>query len=386
MKLGSLLLAATITWACNCSTADADDWEVGKLIVPTRAEVVLKIGREVVAHGDEVDWPRRVRRINGQWLWIEDVGLVGGRPLSGWVRKSEMVPVEDAAKYFSSVVKLNLTVPAWLLVYRGLAYQQTDEADLAQRDFVEAIDVLEREVPAWRGARRNRLLAKAYLERMRCAHMIADRPSPSNAASSAHAIGACTLAAPPVTEKPVGCAFAEQYPPGPGRGLEEQLANWRRAKALNPSTPWLWLRLANLYLHRHDDRLLGLRRYDHPSYVVCYLSKAIEMCPASDELRWSRGVAFEGLGLWGKAMQDHQDAIRLDPGLIPPYLHLAIIYAMRLESAQRDFARAVDLATKACELRKWRDKESLQVLACVYATQGDNKNAEKYRTLAEEAE
>jgi hypothetical protein len=95
-----------------------------------------------------------------------------------------------------------------------------------------------------------------------------------------------------------------------------------------------------------------------------------------------RAVCYANLKKYDKAVSDCQKAIEI----MPDDLTVLKTYSRMLGTAKQDDLRngslAVKLAQKACELEKWNNPESLDILACAYAEKGDFENAIKYEQQA----
>ena len=109
-------------------------------------------------------------------------------------------------------------------------------------------------------------------------------------------------------------------------------------------------------------------------------NQAIRLDPANKIAYFNRGDAWSGKKEYSTAIADFNEAIRLDPNYSSPYKGLAWIYATCPDGQFRDGARAVRLATRACELSGWTDAEKLSTLAAAYAEAGDFEQALEYST------
>jgi tetratricopeptide (TPR) repeat protein len=90
------------------------------------------------------------------------------------------------------------------------------------------------------------------------------------------------------------------------------------------------------------------------------------------------GTAHHGLGMacyrrsrYPEAMHHYAEAIRYNPAYIEAYNDLAMILATCPDARYRDGARAVELATRACELTAWGEPVLLDTLAAACAEAGD---------------
>jgi hypothetical protein len=80
--------------------------------------------------------------------------------------------------------------------------------------------------------------------------------------------------------------------------------------------------------------------------------------------------------------RDLESAIQIDVRNPDPHKILARLLATCNEAATRDGKRAVEEATRACELSKWKDPDCLDTLAASHAEAGDFAAAVKWETQA----
>jgi tetratricopeptide (TPR) repeat protein len=98
----------------------------------------------------------------------------------------------------------------------------------------------------------------------------------------------------------------------------------------------------------------------------------------------SRGDALLSVGKHAEAVEDYEQAIKLDPedtGLLNNY---AWVLATSTDDKVRNADRSIELGTKACELTKYERPHILSTLAAGYAEKGDWENAIKWSTKAVE--
>jgi tetratricopeptide (TPR) repeat protein len=105
----------------------------------------------------------------------------------------------------------------------------------------------------------------------------------------------------------------------------------------------------------------------NPNYVVAY---------------GGRATAYFWHGKYESAIKDFTKAISLDPQDPISVGSLAWFFATCPDGKYRDGKRAVELATKACELTNWKVYDPLNILAAACAETGDWENAVKRQEQA----
>ncbi len=95
-----------------------------------------------------------------------------------------------------------------------------------------------------------------------------------------------------------------------------------------------------------------------------------------------RGRAWCAKGDCGKAISDYERAIRLDPKCRAAYRCQAWLLSTCPQAKYRDGPRAVDAATRACELSGWSAAADWETLAAAYAECGRFDEAAKWQEKA----
>ena len=101
------------------------------------------------------------------------------------------------------------------------------------------------------------------------------------------------------------------------------------------------------------------------------LNQAIRFDPMRADLFRDRGQVYAMEEQWSQALADMETAIRLDPNDVEAHVSRAWTLATCSEAKLRDGAKAVESATRACELTQWKSPRPLATLAAAFAEKGD---------------
>jgi tetratricopeptide (TPR) repeat protein len=153
------------------------------------------------------------------------------------------------------------------------------------------------------------------------------------------------------------------------------IRDFRRLVAQRQDDVVLIGQLATLYLMAKQPRQ-AIKRF----------SRALEIDENNFPCRRGRSDAEISIGDHAAALGDLEKALALepeDPGVLN---NLAWLLATSPDDAIRDGKRAIELATKACEVTEWKQPHIISTLAAGYAEAGDFETARKYSRQAVEGE
>jgi tetratricopeptide (TPR) repeat protein len=99
-------------------------------------------------------------------------------------------------------------------------------------------------------------------------------------------------------------------------------------------------------------------------------NEAVRLAPKKSDGYFNRSGAWHVMGEYDKAIADCEEVIKLEPRFALAYNQRAWIRATCPNEKYRDGAKAVDDATKACDLTEWEMPKYLDTLAAAYAEAG----------------
>jgi tetratricopeptide (TPR) repeat protein len=123
----------------------------------------------------------------------------------------------------------------------------------------------------------------------------------------------------------------------------------------------------------------GTKEYDK---AIADFSETIRLSPNDAYAFRMRGLAHNRTRHYDQAIADYNEAIRLDPKNAYAFANLAALLATCPDADRRNGKRAVELATKACELSRLELAPTLVVLAAAYAECGDFEQAVNWQEKA----
>lgn len=335
-KLRGDLRAAATSWALLLAAISgliAQDAEPKEPVLSeSRTVIVVSDSAEAFAGNESVGKipsgsVLRYSEENGPWLLIPRYG--------GWLSRESVVALERSVDYFSGLIDRSPTAQAYH--HRGIAHLSLGSYDAAIADFTRAITQELRDP----GVYINRGVARQRKGELRAAVEDFTRAielEPNSARAYDNRAG----------------ALAE---------LQEFDASLADSNAA--------LRISPKFAEAYNNRGVTRRMQGAFEQALADYSQAIELYPGYSAAYANRGYIHKRLGDLPSAIADYERAIELDAFAHGAYNDFAWLLATTTDDSIRDGGRAVELATRACELTRERNADYLDTLAAALAQTGD---------------
>jgi tetratricopeptide (TPR) repeat protein len=321
---------------------DGDGW-AGKRVVPRLRGLTLRVNDEPVEPNAKALSIYLVERVDGPLLWLK---AEGGRT-SGWTAAADVVSIEQAVDFFTAQIRTHPR-DAFPYAMRAFIHFDKNELDFAVRDFNEALSLDPRD-PAARCGRGTAWLSKKQFDKAIADFDEALRLDPKNTV-----------------------AFI-------GRGKSHE-AGSAYTKAIADFNEAIWLDPLSLTAYFHRGKAWQSKK-EWAKAVVDY-NVVIRLDPEHAPAHFRRGGAWAAQTKYERALADFDEAARIDPHFAEAHRAVAWLLATCPDLKLRDKKRAVESATRACQLTDWKDANSLDVLAAACAYSGDFESAVKWQSAA----
>ena len=349
--------------------------QVGDRVVVISQSVDIKSGRDTV---DSVSLATvlEVQKTHNEWL------LVNSRK-PGWLDNRHVVPLDKGLERFTDAIRRN---PRDSSAYaaRGMLAVEMGDYDRAVADFSEMIRLAPQNPDAYKN-RALPLVYKGQHDRAIADYSQAIRLNPRDTAAfysrgNAHQYKGDYDAAIADFDATLRLdpGYAGAYY---SRGIawhlrgdhDRAIADFDQSIQLDP-------KYSGAYYHR------GIAREFKADYdrAIADFNEAIRLEQKFAGAYFSRGTAWQFKGQYRQAIADFDETIRLEPEFAGAYYNRAWLWATCPDPQVRDGRKAVESATRACELTGWKDAAQLDALAAAHAEAGDFAAAVKRQTEAAE--
>jgi tetratricopeptide (TPR) repeat protein len=341
--------------------------KVGDTVVVVSAEAALTVGSAVkgtVPQGTILT----VLHVGDEWFWVRRSGAMTPT-VKGWIHRVDTLPLEPASRFFAEQLKHSPSAATHTILGAINAAQANSQG--AIDEFSQAVrldpNYMEASVQRARLWGRMKEFDKALAD-----YNEIIRRQPANA--EAHCGRSQALYAKGKNDEAlVDCSNAIRLAPNSAvvykaRAIiwddngqyDKAIADYNAAARLDPDD-------ADTYFRRGLSWLTQ-RQYER---ATADFDQALALNPDDADVLYNRGIARMMRQEYDKAISDLTRVLEVDPKSRHACWGLARIFATCPDERYRDGAKALQMATKQCDLAGWKDWTGVDNLAAAYAESGN---------------
>jgi tetratricopeptide (TPR) repeat protein len=325
------------------ATPQPPSW-VGKRVMTVRPGVYGRhsdeFGRQV-RDADLTDLVYTVLNQEDDFLWIRH------RSIESWVPRTDVVLLDEGVSFFSERIRRDPN-DSYAFALRGRAWREEGELERALKDLNTAVR-LDPKNATWLANR----------------GMVHDELDESSRALDDY--DDAIKLEPREAQHYLGRALVHKH----DKHFDDAIDDYTAALRLEPKSVDAYYNRGNAYKAK--------RNYEE---AIRDYTEAIRLDPEAPDAYFNRANARKAKRDYKGAVADLRAVVRLDPKDADALGSLAWLLATCPDEKFRDGKKAVDYATKACELTSWKAPYFLATLAAAQAEAGEFTLALKWQEKA----